>query len=151
MGDFQAGGVGPSSKIETHNFAGDNAQPAILTVFVTHIEEKLQTQAYSQKRASRSHGFGQWIDKSLLTQVADSVAKRTDARQHDFISSGDLRRISHNLRGSPHVLERLLHAPQVAHAVINNGYQNNKPYFDSRSKRPEITSDAHRMLSSALH
>ena len=55
-----------------------------------------------------------------LVQPGDGVAEGADARQHDLVRLGDAVGIAADLGVVADLLERLLHAAQIGHAVIDN-------------------------------
>ena len=53
-------------------------------------------------------------------QSSDGVAEGADARQHDLVRLGDAVGVAADRRRVADLLERLLHAAQVGHAVVDD-------------------------------
>ncbi len=59
-------------------------------------------------------------DEAGVAKPGDRVTERADTGEDKFLGFADLHGIGGNDRGVSEFLERLLHASQVAHAVIND-------------------------------
>ena len=90
-------------------------------VFVAHVEQQLQAQADAQEGLARIVDASTGRSSSQPPQLADGVLERADARQHKLRGGGHLGRIAGDEGLVADVLEGFLHAPQVAHAVVNDG------------------------------
>ncbi len=90
-------------------------------VFIAHVEEQLQPQADAEEGFARFDGIEHWLDQVEPAQLGDGVFEGPHARQHDLGGGGHLGRIAGHHGLLADLLEGLLHAPQVAHAVVDDG------------------------------
>ncbi len=110
------------SRGQTFAAARHDAEPFPLAVFEPHAGEKLHTEADAEEGRAGSHALAHEVPQARLTQVARGVAKRAHTGQYDAV-----RRCHHGgVVGHGHardagVLESLLDAAQVPHAVVEDG------------------------------
>src|SRR5262249_54437923 len=105
---------------EPDNFALEKIQPAVLAVLVALGKKQLKPQANAQERLARSEMSDQRIDHAGFVQPGDGVAKRADSRQDHLAGVSDGIRVAGNLGYVPDLLQGLLDAPKIPHAVIDD-------------------------------
>ena len=93
----------------------------MLAVLEAAREQHLQAEADPQERPAGADVFADHGVQAGFPQAADGVLKRPDPRQHQPPGVRDRVRIVGDDRDVAELLERLLHAPQIGHAVINDG------------------------------
>ena len=91
-------------------------------VFVTCREQELKTKADAEERLAAPNVRQNRLRQPGLTQAGDGVSKSADTGEHQLVCLGHTVRIAGDVGAEADALERLLHAAQVGHAVINDRY-----------------------------
>ena len=89
-------------------------------MFITLLEENLQTEAQSQIRAPGLDRLAHGVVEPLLSQVRNRVREGTDTRQHHTVRTAHSGRITHHARLEIRTLECLRDAAKVARAVVHH-------------------------------
>ncbi len=117
---------------EPHDFAPQHAEPFPLAVLVAHVEEQLQPQADAEEWLVGGDMFSHRPIKPRPLELGNRVAESADAGQHEFFGSRKLGRRTHDLGVGPDFFKGLLHAPQIAHAVVDDLDHSTKTQASSR-------------------
>ena len=108
-------------QVEPHHLARQYAEPLMPAVLIAHVEEQLQPQTNAEERFARINGLQHRPVQLQPAQLGDGVLESAHARQHHFGGGGHFRRIAGHDGLVADLLEAFLHAPQVAHAVVDDG------------------------------
>ena len=90
-------------------------------VLVARLEQHLQAQADPQKRPAGLDGRQHGPIKLAAAQLGNGVLEGPHARQDDLVGRGHHGRVAGDDGQMSDLLKSLLHAPQVAHAVVDDG------------------------------
>jgi hypothetical protein len=113
--DLEAGG-----QIEPHHLAGQQAEPVVPPPFEAGLEQQLQPHADAEERLVGADVRHDRFHETAVAERPHGVSERTHAGKHQPL------RLRHHLGivgdrgGRAELLEGLLHAPQVAAAVVDD-------------------------------
>src|SRR5262249_16070152 len=105
---------------KAHHLAGEEVESLVLAVLVADGEQELQPQANAEERLAAADVLLERGHKVGLAQPGNGVAEGADAGQHDLVGLRDAVGVGADLGRKAELLEGLLHAAQVGHAVIND-------------------------------
>jgi hypothetical protein len=108
---------------ELHNAAGDKVKAIVAPELFAFGQKDLHTEADSKERLSGTRELADRLDQPEFLEVGHSRAKRADAREDQFVCFEDLAGVLRQGGILPHAFKRFLHAPQVAHSVVDDPYQ----------------------------
>ena len=78
-------------------------------------------------------------DQVAALELGDGVAEGAHAGQHDFVGSGEFRRVASDGCRVPDFLKAFLHAAQVAHLVVDDGDHEAGFFGEKRRARLDST------------
>src|SRR5262245_48963213 len=116
-------------RVETHNLTFEDVEPTHPTKFHTLGEKNLHAHTDAKQQRTLFHNVIDRVHQAALSQAIHAGAKRAHSREDHPSSSFNMPRVACDLCHVTHFLEALLHAAQVAHAVINNGNHSDGHYF----------------------
>src|SRR5262249_55432520 len=107
-------------RTEADHAAGKDIEALLRTELLALAEQQLESQADAEKRRLARDDVAHRRDEVVALEIFHARAERADAGQHDAVRAHDRADIAGDLRGVPETLERLLHAVEIAHAVVDD-------------------------------
>src|SRR5262249_60396376 len=108
------------SRRAAYHAAGENAETGDRPELLARLEQELHAEADAEERPPACDGMPDRLDQAEGGEVRHAGAEGADPRQYDRRSIGDAIGIAGDLGGVAEAFERLLHAPQVAHVVVDD-------------------------------
>ena len=123
MGHFQRLAVLDHVLAEEAHLAGEQADAVDAVVLFAALEQCLHAHADTEKRAVLADFTHQFVE-AQAGDLGHAVADRADTGKHHAVGLTDhLGVAGHQYTTGAHLLQRLGHRVQVAHAVIDDGYR----------------------------
>src|SRR5262245_13226676 len=106
--------------LKTDDFSGGKIEPPLPAKLRALRKKQLEAKTNAQERFFLPHDLVYRFDKTELAEVFHTRAESPDARQHDAACSLNPVDIPRDQSVEAGALQSLLHATQIAHAVVDN-------------------------------
>ena len=111
----------------------------MFAVLETAVEEQLHAEAYPEEWLARGDLPFELLVESAAPQRSRRVRKGAHAGQHDVRRVREQRPVRAYPRVDAEILERLLHAAQIAHSVIDDRDHSSTPLDEGISSETILT------------
>src|SRR5262249_49424970 len=98
----------------------EKAKPTMLAILFTDIEQELQAQTNSQTWFAEFDSLTKGVIEAGFPELGHGVFERSNAGKDDLRRSANLFGIARDFGRMPYGFDCLLHAPKVAHPVVDD-------------------------------
>ena len=100
--------------------AWHDVQPFVDAELLTFGEQKLQPQTDAHERLAGGDRVSDWLNQLVAFQIRHAVAESPHARQDEMARIAQSPTITRDHGAVPDRLERLVDAPKIPHAIVND-------------------------------
>ena len=121
---------GTRGAVERAHAPGEQAQAGLSLVLVGGLEQQLHAQAQAEHGHAGARALGDQLVEPGSAEAAHRLREGADAGHDDAVRRADRVVVGGQQRVGADVLERLLDAAAVAHAVVDDGDHVSVPLVD---------------------